>query len=467
MCMEIETCGGVADCMTSSASARLFRPPDVFTGGNNTRHRLRGPKWGAHDCSRSREECPCLEDDDGHGRQGKRRQSQSHAGSTRSDVSCKSPPGSMGGRAGTPENTISDLFTPPSPSHKRVSRNDESPRNVKTRAGSMASRHSIVSSTDMPSTARTSNNTNRFVSCDICRCSMGPDSDVFTFKCGKIGSARNHKFHFGCVAPYWQRCQGRSLPLSAALVECPKCRRKQSVTSDEREGFDACLAERKLRLKRIARGQLNRSNRDNPVDVTESPAPAPAEASTSAAGVPGALRDRVGSGGEGSDESPAPAPAEASTSAAGVPGALRDRVGSGGEGSDGESVSSYSSIALNARHFTSGVDVFSDSDRAVSPTTTTPPNQGDRRVSSTGTPPALAPSARVARERARAETALRAAAFVRSLEASVSDEQSRGGDSALDAQTSAPDAATAGQDAHNVQSSATSDGIGSERDFDL
>ena len=434
MCMEIETCGGVADCMTSSASARLFRPPDVFTGGNNTRHRLRGPKWGAHDCSRSREECPCLEDDDGHGRRGKRRQSQSHAGSTRSDVSCKSPPGSMGGRAGTPENTISDLFTPPSPSRKRVSRNDESPRNVKTRAGSVASRHSIVSSTDMPSTARTSKYTNRFESCDICRCSMGPDSDVFTFKCGKIGSATNHKFHFGCVAPYWQRCQGRSLPLSAALVECPKCRRKQSVTSDEREGFDACLAERKLRLKRIGRGQLNRSNRDNPVDVSESPAPAPAEASTSAAG---------------------------------VPGALRDRVGSGGEGSDGESASSYSSIALNARNFTSGVDVFSDSDRAVSPMTTTPPNQGDRRVFSPGTPPALEPSARVARERARAETALRAAAFVRSLEASVSDEQSRGGDSALDAQTSATDAATTGQEADNVQSSATSDGIGSERDFDL
>ena len=375
-----------------------------------------------------------MEDDDGHGRRGKRRQSQSHAGSTRSDVSCKSPPGSMGGRAGTPENTISDLFTPPSPSRKRVSRNDESPRNVKTRAGSVASRHSIVSSTDMPSTARTSKYTNRFESCDICRCSMGPDSDVFTFKCGKIGSATNHKFHFGCVAPYWQRCQGRSLPLSAALVECPKCRRKQSVTSDEREGFDACLAERKLRLKRIARGQLNRSNRDNPVDVSESPAPAPAEASTSAAG---------------------------------VPGALRDRVGSGGEGSDGESASSYSSIALNARNFTSGVDVFSDSDRAVSPMTTTPPNQGDRRVFSPGTPPALAPSARVARERARAETALRAAAFVRSLEASVSDEQSRGGDSALDAQTSATDAATTGQEADNVQSSATSDGIGSERDFDL
>ena len=98
------------------------------------------------------------------------------------------------------------------------------------------------------------------------------------------------------------------------------------------------------------------------------------------------------------------------------------------------------------------MDVFSDSDRAVSPTTTTPLNQGDRRVSSPDTPPALAPSARVARERARAETTLRAAAFVRSLEASVSDEQSRGGDSALDAQTSATDAATTGQEADNVQS---------------
>ena len=375
MCMEIESCGGVADCMTCSASARLFRPPDVFTGENNTRHRLRGPNWGAHDCSRSREECPCLEDDHGQSRRGKRRQSYSHAGSTRSDGSWKSPPGSMGGRAGTPENTIIDLMTPPSPSRERVSRNDESPRNVKTRAGSVASRHSIGSSTDMPSTARTSKHTNRFESCDICRRSMGPDSDVFTFKYGKIGTATCHKFHFGYVAPCWQRCQARSLPLSAALIECPKCRRRQSVTSDEREGFDACLAERRLRLKRIARGHLNRSNRDNPVDVSESPAPALAEASTSTAGLP----------------SP-----------------LRDRVESGGEGNDGDSPSSYSSIALNARHFTSGVDVFSDSDRAVSPTTTTPPNQGGGRVSSPGTPPALAPSAGVARERVRAETALRA-----------------------------------------------------------
>ena len=147
------------------------------------------------------------------------------------------------------------------------------------------------------------------------------------------------------------------------------------MTSDEREGFDACLAERRLRMKRIARGHLNRSNRDNPVDVSESPAPAPAEASTSAAG---------------------------------LPSTLRDRVESGGEGNDGDSPSSYSSIALNARHLTSGVDVFSDSDRAVSPTTTTPPNQGGGRVSSPGTPPALAPSAGVARERVRAETALRA-----------------------------------------------------------
>ena len=71
MCMEIESCGGVADCMTRSASVRLFRPPDVLTGGNNTRHRLRGPKWRAHDCSRSREECPCLEDDQGQSRRGK------------------------------------------------------------------------------------------------------------------------------------------------------------------------------------------------------------------------------------------------------------------------------------------------------------------------------------------------------------------------------------------------------------
>ena len=68
MCMEIESCGGVADCLTSLASARHFRSPDVFTGRNNTRHRLRGPKWRAHDCSPSREECPCLEDDQGHSR---------------------------------------------------------------------------------------------------------------------------------------------------------------------------------------------------------------------------------------------------------------------------------------------------------------------------------------------------------------------------------------------------------------
>ena len=434
MCMEIESCGGVADCMTSSASARLFRPSDVFAGGNNTRHRLRGPKRGAHDCSRSQEECPCLEDGQGHIRRGKRRQSHSHAGSTRSDVLWKSPSGMSRGRAGTPENTIIDLMTPPSPSRKRVSRNDESPRNVKTRGGSVASQHSIGSSTEMPSTARTSKDTNRFESCDICRCIMGPDSGVFTFKCGKIGSATSHKFHFGCVEPYWERCQARSLPVSTALVECPKCRRRQSVTSDKREGFDACLAERRLRLKRIARGQLNRSNRDNPVDVSESPAPAPAEASASAAG---------------------------------LPSALRDRVGSGGERSDGDSASSYSSIALNARNLTSGVDVFSDSDRAVSPTTTTLPNQGGGSVSSTGTPPSLASSAGVARERARAETALRAASFVRSLEASVSDESSRGGDSALDAQTAATDSATTGQEADNVQSSASSDGSGSERDFDL
>ena len=81
---------------------------------------------------------------------------------------------------------------------------------------------------------------------------------------------------------------------------------------DEREGFDACLAEKRLRLKGIARGHLNRSNRVNPVDVSESPAPAPAEASASAAGLPSALRDRVGS--------------------------------------DGDSASSYSSIAPNARN---------------------------------------------------------------------------------------------------------------------
>ena len=59
-------------------------------------------------------------------------------------------------------------------------------------------------------------------------------------------------------------------------------------------------------------------------------------------------------------------------------------------------------------------------------------------------PPSLASSPGVARERARAETALRAAAFVRSLEASVCDGQSRGGDSALDAQTAATDSATTG-----------------------
>ena len=325
-------------------------------------------------------------------------------------------------------------MAPPSPSHKNVSRKDESPPTVKTRAGSVASQHSTGSSTDMPSTARTSKDTNQSESCDICMCSMGPDSDVFTFKCGKIGSAISHKFNFGCVAPYWQRCQARSLPLSAALVECPKCRKRQSVTSDEWEEFDACLAERRLRLKRIARGHLNRSNRDNPVDVSESPVPAPAEASASAAGLPSALRDRVGS--------------------------------RGGE-SDGDVASSYSSIALNARNSTSGVDVFSDSDRAVSPTTTTPPNQGGGTVSSPGTPPSLASSAGLAGERARAETALRAAAFVRSLEASVSDEQSRGGDSALDAQTAATDLATTRQKADNVQSSAGSGGSGSEKDFDL
>ena len=59
------------------------------------------------------------------------------------------------------------------------------------------------------------------------------------------------------------------------------------------------------------------------------------------------------------------------------------------------------------------------------------------------------------------------AAFFRSLEASVSDEQSRGGDSALDAQTAATNSAMTGQEADNFQSSATSDGTGSERDFDL
>ncbi|CAM9115394.1 unnamed protein product, partial [Ascophyllum nodosum] len=121
-----------------------------------------------------------------------RDRSHSHAGSTRSDVSWKSPPGRSRGRAGAPENTIIDLMTPPSPSHKRVSRNDESPRNAKTRAGSVASQHSTGSSTDMPSTARTSKDTNQFESCNICRCSMGPDSDVFPFKCGKIGSAISH-----------------------------------------------------------------------------------------------------------------------------------------------------------------------------------------------------------------------------------------------------------------------------------
>ena len=194
------------------------------------------------------------------------------------------------------------------------------------------------------------------------------------------------------------------------------------------------MAERRLRLKRIARGHLNRSNRDNPVDVSESPAPAPAEASASAAGLPSALYDGVGSG--------------------------------GGE-SDGDFASYYSSIALNARNSTSGVDIFSGSDRAVSPTTTTPPNQGRGTVSAPGTPPSLASSAGVARERARPETALRTAAFVRSLEASVSDEQSRGGDSALDAHTAATDLATTGQEANNVQSSAGSDESGSERDFDL
>ena len=89
------------------------------------------------------------------------------------------------------------------------------------------------------------------------------------------------------------------------------------MTSDEREGFDACLAEKRLRLKRIARGHLNRSNRVNPVDVSESPAPAPAEGSASAAG---------------------------------LPSTLRDRVRSGWGGSDGDSASSYSSIVLNARN---------------------------------------------------------------------------------------------------------------------
>ena len=256
-------------------------------------------------------------------------------------------------------------MTPPSPGHKRVSRNDESSRNVKTRAGSLASQHSTGSSIDMPSTARTSKDTNQFESCDMCRCIMGPDSDVSTLKCGKIGIAINHKFHFGCVAPYWLRCQARSLSLSAALVECPMCRRRQSVTSDEQKGFDACLSERRLRLKRIARDNLNRSNRDNLVDVIELPAPAPAEASASAAG---------------------------------LPSALRDRVESGGGGSDGDSTSSYSSIALNARNSSSGVDVFSTFNRAVSPPTiTTAPNQGGGTVSSPGTPPFLASSAGVAR----------------------------------------------------------------------
>ena len=37
MCMEIESCGGVADCLTNWASARRFRPPDVFTGRTTTR----------------------------------------------------------------------------------------------------------------------------------------------------------------------------------------------------------------------------------------------------------------------------------------------------------------------------------------------------------------------------------------------------------------------------------------------
>ena len=246
--------------------------------------------------------------------------------------------------------------------------------------------------------------------------------------------SKPQKFHFGCVAPYWERCQARSLPLSAALVECPKCRRRQSVTSDEREGFDACLAERRLRLKRIPRDNLNRSNRDNPVDVSESPAPTPAEAS----------------------------------SAAGLPSALRNRVESGGGESYGDSASSYSSTAQNARNSASGVGVFADFNWAASPPTTiTPPNQGGGTVSSPGTPPFLAPSAGVARERTRAETALRAAAFVRSFEASVGDEQSRGGDSALDAQTAATDSATTGQEADNVQPSAWSDGSRSERDFGL
>ena len=81
--------------------------------------------------------------------------------------------------------------------------------------------------------------------------------------------------------------------------------------------------------------------------------------------------------------------------------------------------------------------------------------------------PFLASYAGVAREKARAETALHATAFVRSLEYSVGGEQSRGDDSAFDAQIAATDAATAGQEADNVQPSAGGDGSGSERDFDL
>ena len=366
-----------------------------------------------------------MEDDQGRSRRANRRQSDSHDGSTSSGVSWKSPPARSRGRPGTPERTVIDLMTPPSPSLQRVERNDESPRNVETRAGLSAWQHSTAWSIDIPSTARTSEDANELKSCDICRCSMGPDSDVFTFKCGKSSIAGNHKFHFACVAPYWERCQARSLPLFAELVECPKCRR-QCVTSDEREGFDACLAERRLRQKRIATRKLNRSNRDNPVDVSESPAPAPAEASSSDAW----LRS-----------------------------ALRSRVESGGWERDGDSASPSTTTAPNAINSTSRVDVFADFNRAASPPTTTPPpNKGGGSVSSPGSPPFLASSAGVARERARTETALCAAAFVRSLGASVESGQSRGGDSALNAQNAAPDSATTGQDPENVQLSAGSHG---------
>ena len=136
----------------------------------------------------------------------------------------------------------------------------------------------------------------------------------------------------------------RGLPLSAALVECPKCRRRQSVTSGERESIDACLAERRLRLQRIARANRNKTSRDNPVDVSESPPPDPAEAPSSAAGLPSAIRNGVESG--------------------------------GGE-SDDDAASADSSTTENPRNLASGIDAFADFNQAASPpTTTTPTNQG-------------------------------------------------------------------------------------------